>query len=132
MSPVLHGRAFFTAVGIAILGAVTIAAVISIKHPDRRTKPQAAIKQHIAKEMSEMKAAADAAAGDSQGASGPHMRTLPRQSRPAPPLWRDPPLAPVSGGQLPQTLRRSLRLQLLPPLLTETGPTTGSSNTNGP
>jgi len=72
MSPVLHGRTFFAAVGIAILGAVAIAAVISIKHPDRRTKPQAAIKQHIAKEMSEMKAAADAAAGDSQGASGPH------------------------------------------------------------
>jgi len=48
MSPVLHGRTFFAAVGIAILGAVAIAAVISIKHPDRRTKPQAAIKQHIA------------------------------------------------------------------------------------
>jgi outer membrane protein OmpA-like peptidoglycan-associated protein len=77
MSPVLHGRTFFAAVGIAILGAVAIAAVISIKYPDRRTKPQAAIKQHIAKEMSEMNAAADATAGDSQGASGPHAANSP-------------------------------------------------------
>jgi OOP family OmpA-OmpF porin len=71
MSPALHGKAFFAAVGVAILGAIAIAAVISTRRPDQRSKPQAAIKQHAEKEMSEMKAAADAAAGASQGAPGP-------------------------------------------------------------
>jgi hypothetical protein len=69
MSSLAHRKALFAAVVIVILGAVAIARVISAKRSSPKTYPQTVIKQRVERETGEMKAAADAAAGDVKTAS---------------------------------------------------------------
>jgi outer membrane protein OmpA-like peptidoglycan-associated protein len=72
---------------VVALIAATIVTTTSIKHSRPKVKLEASVKPRIEKEMGEMKAAADAAAGDSRGASPSRDATSPAPvvaSAPAP------------------------------------------------